>query len=189
MDLLKRTIEERGKVLSDSVLKTDAFLNHSIDPLLMDAIGAQFARHFSDAGITKVVTIESGGIAPALMTALHLEVPLVFAKKARPITMDAPLTATVHSFTKNRDYELCVEGGLIQPGDKVLFVDDFLANGDAIQGILNLLGQARATLAGAGICIEKSWQKGHAFIADHGIPLHVLASIQSMSKEGIVWND
>ena len=188
MEELKKIIEEKGKVLSDQVLKTDSFLNHSVDPVLMDHIGRDFAGHFRDAGITKVITIESGGIAPALTTAMHLGVPMVFVKKARPVTMNAPLTATVHSFTKNRDYELCVEQGLIEAGDNVLFIDDFLANGDAFKGILTLLDQAQAHLAGAGICVEKSWQRGSRTIRDLGVPLYVLASIQSMSDTGIVWD-
>ncbi|WP_276905681.1 xanthine phosphoribosyltransferase [Faecalibaculum rodentium] len=189
MEELKRIIEEKGKVLSDQVLKTDTFLNHAIDPALMDAIGRDFAGHFRDAGITKVVTIESGGIAPALATAMHLGVPMVFVKKAHPVTMNHPLTAMVHSFTKNRDYELCMESGLIEAGDNVLFIDDFLANGDAFKGILTLLDQAQAHLAGAGICIGKSWQRGRKTIHDQGIPLYVLAPIRSMSEEGIVWDE
>ncbi len=189
MEELKRIIEEKGKVLSDQVLKTDSFLNHSVDPVLMDHIGRDFAGHFRDAGITKVITIESGGIAPALATAMHLGVPMVFVKKARPVTMTAPLTATVHSFTKNRDYELCVEQGLIKAEDHVLFIDDFLANGDAFKGILTLLDQAQAHLSGAGICIEKPWQHGRKTIRDLGIPLYVLASVKSMSEDGIVWDE
>ncbi len=187
MELLKRVIEEKGTVLSDQVLKTDSFLNHAIDPRLMDAIGADFARHFADQGITKVITIESG-IAPAYSAALHLGVPLVFVKKAHPATMTSPLTARVHSFTKNREYELCVEQSLIDPGDRLLFIDDFLANGDAFRGICSLAEQAQASLAGAGICVEKAWQNGHALITSLGVPLYVLASIQSMSQDdGIVW--
>ncbi len=188
MELLKRVIEEKGTVLSDQVLKTDSFLNHAIDPRLMDAIGADFARYFADQGITKVITIESGGIAPAYSAALHLGVPLVFVKKAHPVTMTSPLTARVHSFTKNREYELYVEQSLIDPGDRLLFIDDFLANGDAFKGICSLADQAQASLAGAGICVEKAWQNGHALITGLGIPLNVLASIQSMSQDdGIMW--
>lgn len=188
MEELKRVIEEKGKVLSNQVLKTDSFLNHAIDPALMDAIGRDFAGHFRDAGITKVVTIESGGIAPALATAMHLGVPMVFVKKAHPVTMNHPLTAMVHSFTKNKDYELCLEKFLLEPGDRVLFVDDFLANGDAFKGVCSLIEQAQAELAGVGICVEKSWQRGRKTVQDTGVPLCILASIASMSEDGIVWN-
>lgn len=188
MEKLKRTVEEKGSVLSGEVLKTDRFLNHAIDPELMDEIGAEFAKGFQDYGITRVLTIESGGIAPALMTALHLNVPMVFCKKTRPVTMCSPLSACVHSFTKNTDYDLCMESGLIEPGDRVLFIDDFLANGDAFAGLRSLTEQAGAELAGAGFCIEKSWQRGKKNVESTGVPCLVLASIQSMSEKGILWN-
>lgn len=188
MEKLKRAAEEKGTVLSSEVLKTDRFLNHAIDPILMDEIGKEFAGEFKDYDITKVLTIESGGIAPALMTALHLQVPMVFCKKAKPITMCRPLSASVHSFTKNTDYNLCMESDLIEPGDRVLFIDDFLANGDAFTGIRSLVEQAGASLAGTGFCIEKSWQQGRKKAENSGVPCMVLASVQSMSDKGIVWN-
>lgn len=188
MKKLQDAIESRGRVISSEVLKTDTFLNHAIDTELMDEIGQAFARAFEKEGITKVMTIESGGIAPAYSAALHLHVPLVFCKKARPITMEQPLTAMVHSFTKNKDYELCLEKFLLEPGDRVLFVDDFLANGDAFKGVCSLIEQAQAELAGVGICVEKSWQRGRKTVQDTGVPLCILASIASMSEDGIVWN-
>lgn len=189
MEKLKRIIEEQGTVLSSEVLKTDRFLNHAIDPDLMNEIGTEFASRFQDLGITRVLTIESGGIAPALMTALHLHVPMVFCKKTRPVTMCCPLSASVHSFTKNRDYTLYMEADLIKKGDRVLFIDDFLANGDAFAGIRSLVEQAGASLAGAGFCIEKSWQRGRKNVEASGVPHAVLASIASMSSEGIIWNE
>ncbi len=189
MDQLKETILEKGKILSPSILKVDQFLNHCIDTELMDAIGKRFADCFAGHGITKVITIESGGIAPALMTAVHMGVPLIFAKKAVPSTMTDPVFVTVHSFTKNVDYTLCMERSLIAPGDRVLFIDDFLANGQAFEGIRTLLEQQQAGLAGAGICIEKSWQPGRRIVEEASIPLCTLASIASMSpEEGITWN-
>lgn len=189
MELLKKRIEEDGVVLSPSVLKVDAFLNHGIDVSLMDEIGKEFADTFKDEKITKVMTIESGGIAPAMAAAYHLDVPLIFAKKSEPSTMNHPVYAKVHSFTKNTDYTLCMERNLIEPSDRILFVDDFLANGQAFLGIQSLIEQCQASLAGAGICIEKSWQSGREILNQAQIPVCVLASIKSMSEEGIVWNE
>lgn len=190
MELLKETIEQKGDVLSENILKVDTFLNHLIEPDLMDEIGKEFARFFRGTRITKVMTIESGGIAPAIMTAVHLHVPLLFAKKAEPSTMTHPLTCSVHSFTKNNDYSLCVEKEAIEPDDRVLFIDDFLANGEAFKGICSLISQAGAELSGVGICIEKAWQNGRQMIDKADIPYLCLASIQSMSPEnGIVWSE
>lgn len=188
MDLLKKKILQDGKVLSPSILKVDSFLNHCIDPVLMDEMGKSFANYFADSGITKVMTIESGGIAPALTTAFHLGVPVLFAKKAKPSTMRDPLSATVHSYTKDIDYTLCVESSLLSKDDTVLFIDDFLANGQAFLGIRSLLEQKGARLGGIGICIEKAWQNGRSVIEQTGVPCGALASISSMSEEGITWN-
>ncbi len=188
MELLKERIIEQGVVVSPSVINVDRFLNHSIDPELMDAIGKAFAGYFQDKGITKVITIESSGIAPAVFTAKHLGVPMIFAKKAKPITMRHPLTAIVHSYTKSTDYTLCAEATAFSSSDNVLFIDDLLANGQAFLGIRSLLDQAGAKLGGVGICIEKSWQNGHELIDQADVPVCVLASIASMSDQGIVWN-
>lgn len=190
MDQLKRVIEQKGKVLSDQMLKVDSFLNHQIDADLMMNMGKEFADHFKNSGITKVMTIESGGIAPALCTAMVLDVPLLFAKKAEPSTMKHPLTTSVHSFTKNKDYKLCVESELLNSSDVVLFIDDFLANGEAFKGICRLVDQAGARMAGAGICIEKAWQNGRQAVLEKGMDYLALASIASMSPEtGIVWRE
>lgn len=189
MNKLCQAIEEQGVIVSDQILKVDTFLNHTIDPFLMEQIGKDFAEHFKNKGLTKVITIESGGIAPALMCAHALRLPLVFAKKAVPSTMNDPLSTTVHSFTKNRDYTLCMEKSAVQQGDALLFVDDFLANGEALKGICRLAEKAGACVEGAAICIEKAWQPGHQTAQELGLDLFVLASIASMSKEnGIVWN-
>lgn len=189
MDLLKKTIEEEGVVLSPSVLKVDGFLNHKIDPILLDEIGKEFAGAFRNLGITKVLTIESGGIVPAFTTALYLNVPVVFAKKAEPSTMRNPKTCRVHSFTKNTDYTICIEQNTIHEGDRVLFIDDFLANGQAYLGIKKLVGDCHARLVASGFCIEKAWQPGHSILKQDGFPFKVLASIRHMSpEEGISWN-
>lgn len=188
MDLLKQKILDEGRILSSSTLKVDSFLNHHIDPVLMNEIGKTFANYFADAGITKVITIESGGIAPAFATAFHMGVPLLFAKKTKPSTMQNPLCTTVHSFTKNVDYTLCLESSFLEANDVVLFIDDFLANGQAFLGICDLLDQKGTALGGVGICIEKAWQKGRQIIASRNVQCGVLASIASMSEGGIVWN-
>lgn len=189
MEKLKRMIEEKGTVLSPTVLKVDSFLNHCIDTEMMEEIGEVFAAWFQEAGITKVITIESGGIAPAYAAAHKLGVPILFAKKTEPCTMTDPLTATVHSYTKNTDYQLCAEHSMLQPEDVVLFIDDFLANGQAFLGVQALIEQAGARLGGVGICVEKSWQDGRALIIDSKAPLCVLASIKEMQPpHTIIWN-
>ncbi len=190
MDQLKQTIENKGQVLSDQILKVDSFLNHQIDTELMVEMGKAFASHFENSGITKVITIESGGIVPAFCAAQALHVPLLFAKKAEPSTMRHPLYTSVHSFTKNRDYKLCIEGEMLDQNDVVLFIDDFLANGEAFKGMLRLMDQVGCRMGGVGICIEKAWQHGRQVVLDQGIDYLALASIASMSPDtGLVWMD
>ena len=157
MEALHKKIREEGIVLSDQVLKVDAFLNHQIDPQLMKEIGDEFARLFKDSGITKIVTIEASGIAPAVMTGLNLGVPVIFARKHQSLTLtENLLSATVYSFTKQRSYDVCVSKDFLAPGDQVLFIDDFLANGNAAKGIMDLVKQAGAELVGMGFIIEKA---------------------------------
>lgn len=183
LDVLKQTILDKGVILNGEMLKVDSFLNHQIDPVLMDKIACSFADEFRELNINRIITIESGGIAPALMAASRLGVPLVFCKKTTPKTMRDPLYATVHSYTKNTDSTICMERDLIQPGDRVLFIDDFLANGQAFLGIQKLVQQSGATLVGAGFCIEKAWQSGHDIVEKTGIPWCSLVRIQSI-KDG-----
>ena len=142
MKALKNAIETRGHYINDEVLKVDAFLNHQIDCSLVDEMGNEFYEHFKNKGITKVVTIESSGIAPAYATAIRLNVPLIFIKKTQPSTMIDPAFAEVFSFTKNKTYPICIEKEYLKKGDKVLFIDDFLANGEAFKGTENLIAQA-----------------------------------------------
>lgn len=182
MNNFQKTLLEQGKVINETVLKVDNFLNHCIDPTLMDDIGNQFAEYFKNKGITKVITIESGGIVPAYATALKLGVPLVFCKKAKPSTMNNPLTSSVFSFTKNTTYTLVMESDYLSKDDQILFIDDFLANGAAFKGIEDLISQKGAHLKGVGICIEKSWQEGHSYIMNKGYDLFCLASIASLQN-------
>ena len=160
MKLLKDRILHDGKSLEGGILKVDNFINHQMDPVLMKSIAVEFVRRFADLPINKIVTIEASGIAPAIMLGYLLELPVVFVKKAKPTTMAAMYVSRVHSFTKNRTYDICVSKEFLAPGDNVLFIDDFLANGNAAFGMLDLIQQSGASLLGMGFIIEKSFQEG-----------------------------
>ncbi|TQR15394.1 xanthine phosphoribosyltransferase [Psychrobacillus soli] len=182
MKLLKEKIMQEGKVLSEDVLKVDAFLNHQIDPVLMKAIGEEFATRFKEAGITKILTIESSGIAPSMFAGLTLGVPVVFARKRKSLTLSGNLyTSKVHSFTKNETNEISVSKDFINSDDVVLVIDDFLANGQAALGLLEILEQANAKNAGVGIVIEKGFQTGGSLIREKGIRVESLANIKSLA--------
>lgn len=186
LKLLEEKILAEGRALNESVLKVDSFINHKVDPELMQAIGKEFAEHFKDQGITKVVTIESSGIAPALMTALELQVPMVILKKQPSKVLNDDLYQTlVSSFTKGTSYELTLSSHQISESDHVLIVDDFLANGEAITGALRLLRMAHATTAGAGVLIEKSFQPGREKLEAQGIHIYSLARVAKLGK-GII---
>ncbi|BAQ10745.1 xanthine phosphoribosyltransferase [Bacillus sp. OxB-1] len=181
MKLLQDKIQQDGNVLSEEVLKVDSFLNHQIDPELMQAIGKEFADRFMDAGITKIVTIESSGIAPSMMAGLYLGVPVIFARKRKSLTLVNDLyTASVRSFTKQETNEISVSKDFLTNEDTVLLIDDFLANGQAALGLLDIVEQAGARLAGVGIVIEKGFQPGGALIRARGIRLESLAIVESL---------
>lgn len=160
MRLLKDRILHDGKSLAGGILKVDNFINHQMDPVLMKSIAVEFVRRFADLPINKIITIEASGIAPAIMLGYLLELPVVFVKKAKPTTMADMYVSQVHSFTKNRTYDICVSKEFLAPGDNVLFIDDFLANGNAAFGMLDLVKQSGASLLGMGFIIEKSFQEG-----------------------------
>ncbi|MCZ2258890.1 xanthine phosphoribosyltransferase [Sporosarcina sp. G11-34] len=186
MEQLKMKIIQEGKVLSDSVLKVDSFLNHQIDPELMQAVGKEFAERFADSGITKILTIESSGIAPSMMAGLYLGVPVIFARKRKSLTLvDHLYTASVHSFTKNETNDISVSKDFILENDVVLVIDDFLANGQAALGLIDILEQAGATLSGVGIVIEKGFQPGGAEIRQRGIRVESLANIRSLENGNV----
>ena len=189
MKALKDAIETRGHFINDEVLKVDAFLNHQIDCKLVDQMGEEFYQHFKNKGITKVITIESSGIAPAYATAIRLNVPLIFIKKAQPSTMINPAFAEVFSFTKNKTYPICIEKEYLRKGDQLLFIDDFLANGEAFKGTETLISHTDAKIVGVGMVIEKAFQKGHAYIMDKGYDFQALASIASVKDKKITWAD
>jgi xanthine phosphoribosyltransferase len=186
MELLKKKIEEEGIVLSDHVLKVDSFINHQMDPHLMKEIGQEFARLFKEAGITRILTIESSGIAPAIMAGLALDVPVIFARKRKSLTLTSDLyTATVYSFTKQESNEITVSKKYMHADDHVLIIDDFLANGQAALGLANIVEQAGATVSGIGILIEKSFQQGAEDLIAKGYRVESLARIASL-KDGKV---
>jgi xanthine phosphoribosyltransferase len=183
MELLKQKIVNEGKVLSDHILKVDSFLNHQIDPLLMVEIGREFKKRFKDEKVTKVLTIESSGIAPGLMAALELGVPVVFARKRKSLTLiDDLISSSVHSFTKNESNEISVSSQYITPSDRVLIIDDFLANGQAALGLANIVKNAGAGIAGIGIVIEKSFQTGGEILREKGYRVESLAMIESLQS-------
>ncbi|HJG50327.1 xanthine phosphoribosyltransferase [Limosilactobacillus ingluviei] len=183
MEELKTRIKEVGTVLPGNVLKVDAFLNHQIDAGLMQRIGQAFAARFADAGITKVWTVESSGIAPAVMTGLALGVPVIFARKHKSLTLNEGLyTAEVYSYTKQVANKITIAQKYVAPDDKVLIIDDFLANGQAVSGLLAIAKQAGVTVTGAGIVIEKTFQPGRLALEKQGIPVVSLAKIKSLAN-------
>ncbi|MDR1263254.1 MAG: xanthine phosphoribosyltransferase [Oscillospiraceae bacterium] len=184
LEALQRRILEQGRVLSGGVLRVDAFLNQRVDMRLMREVGSAFAERFEGAGAGVVLTVESSGIAPAGMTALAMGLPLVVCKKqASRITRDERLSTMVHSFTKDAEYELSVSREFIAEGERVLFIDDFLAMGEAALGVARLVGQAGAVLAGIGIVIEKSFQPGRKKLEALGVPISSLARIARMDPD------
>ncbi|GMG63375.1 xanthine phosphoribosyltransferase [Tetragenococcus halophilus] len=181
MEELVRRIQHDGNVLSEGVLKVDRFITHQVDPELMEKIGARLAEVFADKKITKVVTIEASGIAPAIYAAQTLNVPMIFARKAKSLTMDEELlTSSVYSFTKQLASTISISRKFLNEEDHVLIVDDFLANGQAAKGLIELCQQAGAEVEGIGIVIEKSFQMGRQLLEDMGVPVVSLARIDSL---------
>ena len=187
MDLLKEKIKNDGIVINENVLKVDNFLNHQVDTKLMDLIGKEFADYFKEKNITKVVTIESSGIAPAYAAALKLDVPLVIFKKQSSAILDTDTTiqTPVHSFTKNTDYVLMASKKYLSENDNILIIDDFLANGQAALGAYRILKEAGSSVAGIGIVIEKSFQDGRKKLEDLGLDVYSLARVSKISSDGI----
>lgn len=188
MQLLKNKIIQEGTVLSDTVLKVDHFLNHQIDPQLMFAIGKEFAKRFEDENITKILTLESSGIAPSVMTGLQMDVPVIFARKRKSLTLTNNLyNAKVYSYTKQQTNEISVSKSLLNKDDHILIIDDFLANGEAARGLLDVVNQAEASLAGFGIVIEKGFQNGGNDLRAQGFRVESLVEIQSLQNGQVVF--
>ena len=183
MYALEQKILNEGIVLSDKVLKVDAFLNHQIDPVMMQLIGKEFAARFKDAGITKIITIEASGIAPAIMAGLELGVPVIFARKYQSLTLKDDLyRSKVFSFTKQTESTIAISNKHISSADKALVIDDFLANGQAALGLIDLIHQAKAEVVGVGIVIEKSFQPGRDILLEKGYRVESLARVKSLAN-------
>jgi len=190
VDILKDKIRNEGIVLSDQVLKVDAFLNHQIDPGLMKEIGHAFAERFRGDGVTKIVTIEASGIAPAVMVGLELGVPVIFARKYQSLTLrDNLYTSKVFSFTKQSESTIAISARHLLADDHVLVIDDFLANGHAAKALIELIGQAGASIAGLGIVIEKSFQEGRALLEGEGYRVESLARVKSLAGGQVTFLD
>lgn len=186
MKLLEESVLTEGIALNENILKVDGFINHQTDPVLMKAVGEDFADHFKDRGITKVATIESSGIAPALMTAAALHVPLLILKKSPSKVLNQNMYQTVvTSYTKGNSYELTLASHLISERDHVLIIDDFLANGEAATGAVRLIRKAHATIAGIGILIEKSFQPGRNKLEEQGFHVYSQVRIARLDKNVI----
>ncbi|HLJ59119.1 MAG TPA: xanthine phosphoribosyltransferase [bacterium] len=185
-DLRDRILRE-GRNLGNGILKVDGFINHQIDPVLMDACGRELASRFARLRGTRVLTAEISGIAPALSTAFHLRLPVVYARRERPVTMpDQVLLTVAPSHTKRRPAELIVSPEYLPRGDRVLIVDDFLATGQTILGLARLTEAAGATLVGIGALIEKAFEGGRQTLARFGVPIESLATITDMSGDRII---
>lgn len=186
MEILKERILQDGRALSETVLKVDSFLNHGVDARLMYEIGTYFKEYYKNHGITKIFTIESSGIAPTVMTAMQMGLPMVTLKKQSSKILNGEVyQTTVHSFTKGTDYELTLSKNYISKDDNVLIIDDFLANGEAALGAARLVEEAGAKVGGIGIVIEKSFQPGRGVLDKKGYDVYSLARIGKLGK-GII---
>ena len=188
MKLLEERIQKDGGVKAGGVLKVDSFLNHQMDVELFDAMAEEWKRLFANRPINKILTIEASGIGIACIAARHFHVPVVFAKKAKSINIDGEVYATqIHSFTHGREYEVIVSRKYIGPEDHVLILDDFLANGCALEGLMSLVKDAGAVVEGVGIAIEKGFQRGGDRIRATGVQVESLAIVDSMDeKTGLI---
>lgn len=190
MELLRSKVIKEGIVLEGNVLKVDSFINHQMDPVLMKEIGREFTRRFAGENVTRVLTIESSGIAPGIMTALELNVPLIFARKQKSLTLTEDIyVETAYSYTKQQSNDITVSKKFIHPGDRVLIIDDFLANGEAAFALARIVQQAGAQVAGIGIVIEKSFQPGAKLLTDEGYRLESLVRIAGLADGQVQFAD
>ena len=186
MDILNERIMQDGKCFPGGILKVDSFINHQMDPTLMMQIAEEFKRIFDGRNINKIITIEASGIAPASLVGYLMRLPVVFIKKKVPKTMERMLVSTIHSFTKDRDYTVCISNDYLTSDDHILFIDDFLAYGNAAMGVVDLARQAGATIEGMGFIIEKAFQDGGERIRKEGIFYRALATVESLDDCKIV---
>ncbi len=184
MNFLEERIKKDGQVRAGNILKVDSFLNHQLDTELLDQIGQVFYEKYKDKGVTRILTVEASGIAIACAASRYFKVPVVFAKKAKSRNLDGDLfTSTVHSFTYGKDYNVTLSKKFLGPEDKVLLVDDFLAVGKAMHGLIDICTQAGCEIAGIGIAIEKGFQEGGRNLRNSGYDVTSVAIIESMSEE------
>ncbi len=189
MKELEERILREGKNLGNGILKVDGFVNHQVDPRLMDACGREFARLFREIGATKILTAEISGIAPAVTAGIHMGLPVVYARKHKPITMpDQVLLTLSPSHTKGRMVELIVSPEYLAGGERVLIIDDFLASGATILGLVRLAETAGARLVGIGVLIEKIFEGGRGALSHLGVPIESLARIRSMEGDEIIFD-
>ena len=190
MKELEERILRDGKNLGGGILKVDSFVNHQVDPLLMDACGREFARLFAPLHATKVLTAEISGIAPALTTAIHLGLPVVYARKTKPITMpDQVFLTLAPSHTKGRTVELIVSPEYMANHERILIIDDFLASGQTILGLVRLAEASGSKVVGIGALIEKIFEGGRAALKSLNVPIHSLACITAMTEDGVVFGE
>jgi xanthine phosphoribosyltransferase len=190
MKELKQRILKEGKILGNGILKVDGFVNHQVDPALMDACGREFAKRFAHLGATKILTAEISGIAPAVTTAVHLGLPVVYARKTKPITMPDQVYLTLApSHTKGRMVELIISPEYLAHGEKVLIIDDFLASGQTILGLARLAEAAGSRIVGVGTLIEKVFEGGREALKPLGVPVEALACIRSLDDNKITFVD
>ncbi|WP_303867025.1 xanthine phosphoribosyltransferase [Acetobacterium wieringae] len=192
MELLEEKIRQEGRVKGQGILKVDSFLNHQLDVKLFEEMGKAFAKRFAGEGVNKILTIETSGIAIATSTARYFDYcPVVFGKKYVSLNLDEEIySSDVYSYTKQQAYKIMVSKKYLNPSDRILIIDDFLANGKAVEALIDLINQAGATLVGVGIAIEKGFQDGGSLIREQGVELESLAIIDDMSEEkGIIFRD
>jgi xanthine phosphoribosyltransferase len=190
VEVLKEKIKQEGRNLGRGILKVDGFVNHQVDPELMVAVGRELAERFGSAGASKVLTAEISGIAPALTTALALGIPVVYARKTKPITMPERIyRQTAPSHTKGRHVELMASPEFLHPSDRILIVDDFLATGQTIAALVRLAEEAGAELVGIGALIEKRFEGGRVLLEGLGVPIESLVVITDMSDGRIVFGE
>ena len=188
MKLLEERIKEDGQVRPGNILKVDSFLNHQLDVALLEQLGKEFYEKFKDKNITRILTIEASGIALACLTAQYFKVPVVFAKKAKSKNLDGELyTSTVHSYTYGKDFTVTLSKKFLSKEDTVLLIDDFLAVGKAMRGLIDICNQAEAEIAGIGIAIEKGFQSGGKELRENGYDVYSLAIVDEMNDEGMIY--
>ncbi|BDR59475.1 xanthine phosphoribosyltransferase [Xylocopilactobacillus apicola] len=190
MKLLEDRIQKDGLILNDDILKVDSFLNHQVDPALMMEIGKEFARIFADTNADRILTVESSGIAPAVMAGYVMDLPVVFARKHKSLTLpDNVYTADVFSFTKQVKNKIIIDKRFLHPDENILIIDDFLANGQAVYGLLDITKAAGANIQGVGIVIEKTFQRGRKLLDENNIRVEALARISEFKDGKVVFTE